>query len=110
MAAHLGGLVTGFLVAAIVGFPAGLGDAWALSDRCPPPACLTYNMNANRFSYRGPAAFALETGLVEPNAVATTTEVGWSPRVRTRDLDPTTIIDAYVENPHEILALAGPPA
>jgi hypothetical protein len=110
IATHLGGLVTGFLVAALVGFPARLCDAWAMSDRLSPAAYVTYDVNADRFNYHGPAGFALEIGLVRPNAVATTTEVGWSPRVHAGDLDPKTSIDAYIENAYDILALGGPAA
>ena len=72
-------------------------DLVTLTEHNPPTAAIFGSLKGGDFA-------------VEPNAAATTTEVGWSPRVCTRELDPTTIIDAYVENPYEILALAGPPA
>jgi membrane associated rhomboid family serine protease len=103
MASHIGGLITGFLVAMALGIPAKLNDAWALSDRCPKDALFTYDMNARRFSYHGPVGFARESHFVDAVAVATTKEAGWSPSVDVADLDPRAPIDCYVEDPYPLL-------
>ena len=103
IAAHVGGLIAGFVVAALVGFPRKLNDAWAMSDRCPHGASVTYDVNTDRFSYHGPVAFALEKGLVQPNEGARTKTAGWAPFVDAADLDPRTPIDCYVDEPERLL-------
>lgn len=108
IAAHVGGLLTGFFIAIFVGFPVRLNDAWALSDRCPSPASFTYDVNADRFSYHGPAGFALKAGLVAPSASASTKESGWSPHLNVSDLDPQTPIECFVEDPYVLFSREAP--
>jgi membrane associated rhomboid family serine protease len=99
MAAHLGGLLAGFAVAALVGVPVRLIDAWALTDRLAG-GLFSYDVNSDRFSYHGPAGVAVDAGLLNPESLAVTREPGWSSHVEVRILDPQTPIDCYVDDPY----------
>ncbi len=104
MAAHVGGLLTGLLIAVAFGVPARLNDAWALSDHCTPPTHFTYDANTNVFCYHGPARFAVEAGLVEPNALATSVDKNsWPQYAHLLELDvDTTPIDCDIEDPEKL--------
>lgn len=110
LACHVGGLLAGAITALAVGFPKGLGVAWALTDRCPKGAAFSYDVNVGRFSYHGPAGFALERDLVDPNDFTTTKAAGWSPMMSVRELDPATPIDAYVTEESALRILDAPSA
>jgi membrane associated rhomboid family serine protease len=110
IAGHVGGLITGFAVAAALGVPQQLIDAWALSDRCPPRAAFTYDVNAGRFSYHGPVGFALRENFITERATAATRAAGWAPYVDAGDLNPDSPVDCYVDDPYPLLLVPVRPA
>jgi hypothetical protein len=67
------------------------------------PAVVSHDVNSGSFSYYGPAGFALEAGLVEPGARASTREGGWSSNLVVSDLDAGTPISCYLEDPNRLL-------
>jgi membrane associated rhomboid family serine protease len=104
MAAHAGGLVTGFLIAAAVGTPIRLRQAWALTDRCDPPAYFTYDATTDKFGYHGPARFAVATHLTELSDLASNVDKhSWPQYVRLYEVDPATLIDCEIQDPDRLL-------
>jgi|GEM_PF-1843627 len=103
MAAHAGGLVTGFLIATAVGTPTRLREAWELTDRCPPPAHFTYDVTADKLCYHGPARFALEAHLTELSELASNVDKhGWPQYIRMYEVDPATLIDCEIQDPDRL--------
>lgn len=107
MAAHTGGLITGFLIAAAVGSPHRLRQAWALTDRCVPPAYFTYDTTTDKFCYHGPARFAVEARLTQLSELASNVDKhSWPQYIRLYEVDPATLIDCEVQDPAQLLHFA----
>lgn len=70
LAAHVGGLVAGFLIAMLVGVPSALRTSWALTDEAPRGVHYTCDAKGRLF-YNGPARYPLEWGWISPRDVAT---------------------------------------
>lgn len=103
MAAHAGGLVTGFVIAVAVGSPTRLRQAWALTDRCAPPAYFTYDATTDKFCYHGPARFAVEAHLAELSELASNVDKhSWPQYIRMYEVDPATLIDCEVQDPDHL--------
>jgi hypothetical protein len=104
MAAHAGGLITGFLIAAAVGTPIRLRQAWALTDRCEPPVHFTYDATTDKFCCHGPARFAVEANLTEPSELASNVDKhSWPQYIRMYDVDPATLIDCEIQDPDRLV-------
>jgi membrane associated rhomboid family serine protease len=104
MAVHAGGLVTGFLIAAAVGTPAGVRDAWALTDRCAPPAYFTYDVTVDKLCYHGPAHFAVEAHLTKLTELASNVDKhSWPQFIPMYEVDPAMLVDCEVEDPTALL-------
>ena len=58
----VGGLVTGFFIATLVGIPSALRTSWALTDQAPDGVHYTCDAKGRSF-YNGPARYPLEWGL-----------------------------------------------
>lgn len=80
LAAHVGGLVTGFLIAMVVGVPGALRTAWALTDEAPRRVRYTCDAKGRVF-YNGPARYPLEWGWISPRDVATAVKKDTVPQI-----------------------------
>lgn len=80
LAAHVGGLVTGFFIATLAGVPRTLRTTWALTDEAPRGVHYTCDANGRLF-YNGPARYPLEWGWISPRDVATAVNWDTMPQV-----------------------------
>jgi len=94
LAAHVGGLVTGFFTALLVGIPSALRTSWALTDEAPPGVHYTCDA-AGRLYYNGPARYPLECGWIAPRDVATAVDNHTIPQAMlVQDADPDELLVA----------------
>jgi membrane associated rhomboid family serine protease len=99
LAAHVGGLVTGFIVTLFVPIPAGLRKAWGLTDRLPPDAHLTFDGTTNAYYYHGPAIYAVEAGIINHTTwVVAADHNTLPPSAPLSELDPRSVISCATPN------------
>ena len=80
LAAHVGGLVTGFLIAMSVGVPNALRTSWALTDGAPRGVHYTCDAKGRLF-YNGPARYPLAWGWISRRDIATAVDKDTTPQI-----------------------------